>query len=180
VCALFDEMEREASDWLAREQVKPHERAFHAHIDARYEGQNFEVVVPMPEIDEGGLEDFLARFHAAHQREYGYDVAGKAVEIVNCRVQAVGRVRKAPLTEWAVHGSFEQARRGARSVYHGAAQGWVETPVYARTLLPAGATLAGPAVIDEMSSTTLLAPGQHASIDKVGNIVIELGVRSEA
>ena len=179
VRALFDDMEREAGEWLARERVKPHDRAFHAYIDARYEGQNFEVIVPMPAIQEDGLDDFLTRFHAAHEREYGYDVAGKAVEIVNCRVQAIGRVPKAPLREWPAQGSVDDARRGARHVYHGAALGWVDTPVYARSLLPAGTLLTGPAVVEEMSSTTLLAPGQQGFIDKIGNIVIDLSVRSE-
>ena len=157
---------------LAREHVESQDRQFNTFIDARYEGQNFEVIVAMPSIDDDGLDDFVKRFHAAHEREYGYDVAGKAVEIVNCRVQAVGRVPKAPLREWGVTGAVEDARQGSRSIYHGATHGWVDTPVYARVRLPAGATLTGPAVIEEMSSTTLLAPGQRASVDKIGNIVI--------
>jgi N-methylhydantoinase A len=53
--------------------------------------------------------------------------------------------------------------------------GWLDTPVHARAKLPADAKLAGPALIEEMSSTVLLAPGQSASVDRIGNIVINVG-----
>jgi N-methylhydantoinase A len=174
VCALFDGMRDEAAAWLERERVAPAQRLFNASIDARYQGQNFEVRTALEAIRAGGLADFLARFHAAHQREYGYDVPGKAVEIVNCRLQAVGAVPKAPLAEWPVAGRIKDAQRGTRCVHHGASHGWLETPVYAREALPARAELTGPALIEEMSSTTWLAPGQRAAVDALGNIVIAI------
>ena len=74
-------------------------------------------------------------------------------------------------------GTPEDAVTGSRSVYHGAQHGWLETPVYARGRLAAGTALEGPALIEEMSSTTLLAPGQGATIDRIGNIVIRIGER---
>ena len=174
VCALFDAMRREAGDWLTRERVVETEREYRVFIEARYDGQNFEVVVALPEIRADGMADFIASFHAAHKREYGYDVPGKSVEIVNCRLQAVGRVATAPLRELTAGGTLADAAVGKRDVYHGAEQGWLTTPVYARVKLAAGTVINGPAVIEEMSSTTLLTPGQCASVDKIGNIVIRL------
>lgn len=174
VCGLFDSMQREAGDWLARERVSEIEREYRVFIEARYEGQNFEVVVALPEIHADGMADFITSFHAAHKREYGYDVPGKFVEIVNCRLQAVGRVAKAPLRELKVTGTLSDAASGRRDVYHGAEHGWLATPVYARGKLAAGAMITGPAVIEEMSSTTLLTPGQRANVDKIGNIIIRL------
>src|SRR6185369_136587 len=90
VCKLFAEMEAEAGAWLERERVPRAEQSFRCHIDARYQGQNFEVMVAMQRIDTDGMTGFLQQYAAAHQREYGYDVPGRAVEIVNCRMQAVG------------------------------------------------------------------------------------------
>jgi N-methylhydantoinase A len=174
VCALFDTMRREAADWLARERVVDGDRAYRVFIEARYEGQNFEVVVSLPEVRAEGMADFVVRLHAAHKREYGYDVPGKAVEIVNCRLQAVGRVAKAPLRELTVTGTLADAGTGRRDVYHGAEHGWLATPVYARSKLAAGTVIDGPAVIEEMSSTTLLIPDQRAAVDKIGNIIIKL------
>ena len=131
-------------------------------------------MVALPEIRAAGMAEFIAGFHAAHKREYGYDVPGKSVEIVNCRLQAVGCVAKAPLREFTVNGTLAEAAVGQRDVYHGAEQGWLATPVYARGKLAAGTVINGPAVIEEMSSTTLLTPGQCASVDKIGNIIIRL------
>ena len=177
-CELFAAMEAEASAWLERERVAPADRSYRCHVDARYEGQNFEVIVPLSHAARDGMAEFVRAFHAAHCREYGYDLPGKAVEIVNCRLQAVGRVPKAPLIEREVDpnkpASPDPALAGRRSIYHGAAHGWLETPVYARAILPPECAMSGPAVIEEMSSTILLAPGQRATVDKLGNIVINI------
>ncbi len=177
VCRLFASMESEARAWLARERVAQADQSFRCHIDARYQGQNFEVIVPMPRVEAGGMDAFVTAFHAAHVSEYGYDVAERAVEIVNCRLQAVGRVQKAPLRDLDVEGKSEEAVTASRTIYHGPTHGWIETPVYARRRLAAGTMLKGPAVIEEMSSTTLLAPDQGATIDRIGNIVIRIGER---
>ena len=174
VCALFKAMRGEAAAWLTREKVDETERDYRVFIEARYEGQNFEVVVSLPEIRAGGMAEFIAGFHAAHKREYGYDVPGKAVEIVNCRLQAIGRVPRAPLRELVGGGSTADARTGSREVYHSAQHGWLATPVYARSKLAAGTVIEGPAVIEEMSSTTLLTPSQRATVDSIGNLIIKL------
>ncbi len=174
VCALFAEMKAEARAWLGRERVPLPEQSFRYHIDARYQGQNFEVMVAMPGVAADGRAGFLAEFAASHQREYGYDVPGRAVEIVNCRLQAVGAVAKAPLREIATTADAVPAVTGSREVYFGARHGWRDTPVHARANLPAGARLAGPVLIEEMSSTVLLAPGQSASVDRIGNIIINV------
>jgi N-methylhydantoinase A len=79
-------MEAEARAWLKRERVPENDQSFRYHIDARYQGQNFEVMVAMPRVAADGMAGFLDEFAAAHQREYGYDVPGRAVEIVNCRL----------------------------------------------------------------------------------------------
>lgn len=174
VCKLFADMEAEARAWLERERVPQPEQSFRYHIDARYQGQNFEVIVAMPRIAADGMAGFLHEFAAAHQREYGYDVPGRAVEIVNCRLQAVGNVAKAPLREISAAGSVAAAVTGTRKIYFGASCGWLEAQVYARPELPAGSSLDGPAVIEEMSSTVLLAPGQSAAVDRIGNLVINV------
>jgi N-methylhydantoinase A len=51
---------------------------------------------------------------------------------------------------------------------------WIDTPVFERAELGSGLTLRGPAVIDEMSATTLVPPGAAVSVDRAGNLVMEL------
>jgi N-methylhydantoinase A len=174
VCKLYAEMEQEAQAWLTRERVPASEQSFRYHIDARYQGQNFEVIVALQRVAADGMAQFLDEFAAAHRREYGYDVPGRAVEIVNCRLQAVGNVAKAPLREIGAAGSVGDAVTAQRKVFFGKKHGWLDTPVHARAKLPAGAKLAGPALIEEMSSTVLLAPGQSAVVDRIGNMIIKV------
>lgn len=177
VARLFETLREQATAWLEQEGVSPELRKINFSIDARYEGQNFEVQVPQADIGgEGadGVRAFLAGFAEAHEREYGYVVDGRAVQIINCRAQAVGQVIKAPLARHTVQGSIEDARIGERRAYFGAVHGWVDTPVYERTKLPTGATLTGPALVEEMSSTTVIGVNHHATVDDYGNLIILL------
>jgi N-methylhydantoinase A len=174
VAAIFDALRRQADDWLAAEGVAPGLRAAHCAIDARYEGQNFEVQVPLDDAAQSGFQEFLARFAQAHLREYGYDVDDRAIQIINCRVQATGQVIKAPLSPRAVRGTVAEARIGARDTYFGAAHGWLDAPVYDRGRLPTGVSFQGPALVEEMSSTTVIGVGQHAVVDDYGNLIITL------
>lgn len=170
---LFAAMRAEAEQWLRQERVPERDRSYRCHIDARYEGQNFEVVVALDGL-ESDLARFLGDFALVHQREYGYRLDDKPVEIVNCRLQAVGAVPKAPLVEYTAGAALASALTGVRHVYFGRGEGWLETPVYAREGIAAGERVAGPAVIEEMSATVVLAPGSHAVLDHQGNIVLDL------
>ena len=173
VCELFGDMLEEGNAWLSRERVKEKDRSFVGHIEARYQGQNYEVKVEIEEFKPGGLGDFMEHFRASHAREYGYDIPGRAVEVVNCRMRAVGNVRKAPQKPLGQGGALKNAVIDRRKVYFGDGSGWVETDIYARARLPAETRFAGPAIIEEMSSTTVVLPGQSAKADRIGNIVID-------
>lgn len=162
----------DAQAWLAREGVVEADRVYEAVIDARYVGQNFEVQVAMPSIDTLHYGTFEAGFHDAHLREYGYNVPDRAIEIINCRVKAVGTVIKAPLATLAAAPMPDPVSR--RNIYFGSAHGWLNAAVYDRDQLGAGAAFAGPVVFEEMSSTTVIAPGQHARVDDYGNIVVRI------
>ena len=146
-------------------------------IDARYEGQNFEVHVALDGLSLAEKPDALdrefgERFRAAHRAAYGYDIPGRAVEIVTLRLKMIGAVRKPRLMASAADSIRGSSETGRRPVYFDRATGWVETPVHDRARLPIGAEIAGPAVIEEMSATTLLHPGQRATTDAAGNLIV--------
>ncbi|OWT80275.1 5-oxoprolinase [Achromobacter sp. HZ28] len=169
----LDTLAAKARDWLEGEGVAPSARRLSSVIDARYQGQNFEIPVPLEGMQLMPTADFVAAFSAAHVREYGYDAAGRGIEIVNCRVRAVGLVPRAPLARVAGGGAIADAVKETRQVYFDTA-GWVATPVYRRAGLPVDTAVAGPAVIEEMSSTTVVLPGQRAHADAYGNLVVNL------
>jgi len=69
--------------------------------------------------------------------------------------------------------TLPEAQRGTRPVWF--AGGWAETPVYWRDALPEGARIAGPAVIEQMDTTILIEPGDVATDDGRGNLIITVG-----
>lgn len=167
----LNEMGEEAKTWLEREAVRPEQRELHGFIEARYAGQNFEIAVPLEALELPQLATFLGQFSEAHKREYGYDAADRDVEIVNCRVRAVGLVPRAPVSEVAGGANLAGAVIATRPVYF-ATTGWVDTQVYRRRDLPMETEFAGPAIIEEMSSTTVVLPGQRVRADRFGNLII--------
>ena len=151
--------------WLEREGVPSDRRRFDRVIDARYKGQNHEVQVNGACSD---LVTFLHHFAIAHQREYGY-TADRPVEIVNCRLKAVGLIDR-PTTTFT-GGSGPPTAKATRPVHFDDA--WHETPIFDRATLAVGSSLPGPAVIDEMSATTLVPPGWNLRIETAGNLILE-------
>ena len=172
ILARFAEMEAEGEAFLAREGVAPAARRHRRLLDARYLGQNFEVRVDCQGLGPDDLGAVRARFDAAHRKEYGYDIPARAVQFVSARVQTVGEVAKAEQPEVAGGPSLAAAQTGERPVYIDRARGWRTAAVYDRARLPAGPEFAGPAIVNEMSSTTFLLPGQRAHADRWGNLIV--------
>jgi N-methylhydantoinase A len=174
VAARVGEMIRAGEEVLDREHVAAADRRVLLGIDARYEGQNFEVYVGLDGLAVDGAPaaldaEFALRFRRAHAELYGYDIPGRAIELVTLRLKMVGLVAKPKLL--APIGERGQAARRRPVDFEG---GLLNTPVSERAGLPGGASIDGPAVIEEMSATTLLHPGQHADVDQAGNIIIQL------
>ncbi|OZI21342.1 5-oxoprolinase [Bordetella genomosp. 9] len=173
------EMSRQGDEWLARERVPQANRRFYLHIDGRYRGQTHDIRVRLEALDESRTR-FVDAFHAAHRAQHGHDNPDHPIEIVNCRVQAAGLMPKqtapgspVPASPAGVSAPASPPVHEERRVYFGADEGWIATPVYRRDSMAPGMALRGPFIIEEMSSTTVVLPGQGASIDTVGNIHIQ-------
>ena len=162
-------MIEEADAWLETERVHPERRRFRVVIDARYRGQNHEVRVVLGDRTSCPIDTFRDGFARAHQSEYGYLVPDRDIEIVNCRVQAIGAVVKADIRPLVGDGSPQAVEE--RSVCF--EEGWRVTPVYLREAIGADAIVEGPAVIEEMSSTAIVWPGQRGRTDEASNLIIE-------
>jgi N-methylhydantoinase A len=184
VRAGFEELA--ASAHLSRgQQADPARATFERSADLRYRGQGFELTVEVPEqtVDAAAMAALRERFHAAHERLYGYALRSAPVELVNLRVTVSVPLPKARPPEIAPQiGPIDGARVGEREVYFGRAHGasarptaglgWLPTPRYDRSLLGAGAVVAGPAVLEQVDSTTVLGPGQQATVDRFGNLIV--------
>jgi N-methylhydantoinase A len=148
--------------------------------DLRYHGQGFELTVDVPDspLDADAMLGLCERFHQAHERLYGYALRNAAVEIVNLRVTVTVPLPKAQSEEVAPQvGAIDVALAGERSIFFGRSGGantvgWTDTPIYDRALLGSGATITGPAVLEQLDSTTVLGPGHQATVDPFGNLIV--------
>jgi N-methylhydantoinase A len=175
---VYDELAGQADAALEREGFAPAERLFVRTADLRYFGQAYEVRVDVP--DGAVTEDLVAfvatQFHEEHRALYGYDFRGdprQEVEWVNLRVTGVGPIRKPSLPRIEPGSGAEAARTGSRRVYF---DEWVEADLYDRGRLGAGDVVAGPAVLEEFSSTVPVHPGFAARIDAHANLLIRRSV----
>jgi N-methylhydantoinase A/oxoprolinase/acetone carboxylase beta subunit/N-methylhydantoinase B/oxoprolinase/acetone carboxylase alpha subunit len=134
------------------------------HIaECRYAGQSHEL-----RVDADG--DPGARFHEAHEEAYGYRMPDEQVQLVTARVIAEGTpVLPAPPGEWEQERRDEDTRR---IVVDGSQ---VDARVVSRGALAPGDTVDGPALVEQSDTTTLLAPGDHATIDDHHNLIITAG-----
>ena len=160
----FAELERAGAKELAAEGVAPDRIEFVRQLDLRYVGQSYELTVPAG-------DDLPARFHAEHDRTYGFSAETEPVECVGVRLQTVGRIARPPLR--TLERGDAPPPKATRRVYFAEAGGYVDCAVHDRYALPAGARLAGPAVVEELDSTTIVHPSYTARVDDVGNIWIE-------
>lgn len=173
IARAMSAMVAQADEWLAEESVPVERRRFRLAIDARYQGQSHDIRVFMDHATESDRAAFVEEFHRTHRVEYGHDIRELSIEVVNCRVQAVGLVPKGSSQVREVGGDLAAARAGMRRVHYGERHEWIETAVYRRESLPVGATVDGPAIIDEMSATTVVMPWQRLQVDGAGNLLIE-------
>jgi N-methylhydantoinase A len=160
---VFEELEAKGGVEFAQEGL---EGIAYRSADLRYSGQGYELNVPFgPEM--------AARFHSLHQRHYGFANESRLLEVVNVRVRMVcpGEPYEQKL-ESLHEGSGEQAVIGTRPVYFGGS--FRKTRVFSRQLLRPGDTFAGPAIVSEYSSATVLPPGDVLRVDGLSNLVIEV------
>ena len=135
-------------------------------VDLRYSGQGYELNIT---FDPG----MASAFHTLHQRRYGFASESRALEIVNVRVRLVAAAEPFEAPRQAlVKGDGSAARAGSRTVYFDGVPH--ETRLYERERLHAGDAFAGPAIISEYSSATILPPGDRLRVDTFGNLVIEV------
>ena len=128
----------------------------------------------MRKQDREGVKE---RFDAEHQLRYGTCAPKEAAEIVSLRVTVSGVMKKPPLEEITrgTRNPPAAASTGMRPVHYDGRKTSIRTPVYARDLLRAGNKIAGPALVEEHASTTVVFPGDSLTVDTFGNLVIEIG-----
>jgi N-methylhydantoinase A len=156
-----------------RRSVEVAEPEIRASADMRYAGQNYELEVALPqgEMDSPAWQALMGRFGEAHERQYGFALPGEPVELINLRVTALRPEPPRDFTDLS-RGSAQPAGRRAVWFESGRVEG---CPIRHRASLAGGEPLAGPAVIEETDSTTVLHPGDRLALGPAGLLVLTLG-----
>jgi len=174
--AAFAALEAQADADLAAEGLTGRDREFIRDLDLRYAGQGYEIRTPLEglacsPVTKQGLADLEERFHALHQSLHGHSARDQAIELVSYRVRVRVAVEKQELPRIGAKGGAPAEPQTVRRVTFDGRTHY-EAPVYTRDHLTA-APLAGPAIVEQFDSTTVLPPGWTARLDEYGNIVAE-------
>ena len=169
----FCELEAQGRETLGREGMAEAAMEFRRQADLRYVGQSHELTLPLTTEALGPtqLEQLLEQFHRTHDRAYGFSAPGEDVELVSVRLAAIGQIAKPALAPLA-KAAGEATAKGQRPVYFAESEGYVDCPVYDRYGLGAGAVVQGPAIVEEIDSTTVVHPQYQVRVDDVGQMVL--------
>ena len=175
--SIYSELEDEGRKALTESAIHPEEITILRAADMRYVGQEHAVTVELP-LQFFATQDRAAikqHFDDIHEVRYGTSAPQEAAEVVSLRVTVTGRMRKPPIEKTASGAMGADAIRGSKQVFFRSAGGFVKTPIYVRIALRAGNEIAGPALIEEHASTTVIAPGDRLVVDPYGNLDIAIG-----
>ena len=181
---LFEEMEKEGIDLLKSEHIPKNRIQFSYSIDMRYTKQYHEVnvVVTQEEVHRGKLQAIAKKFHPEHNRLYGYSLEelGTPIEVINLRLTCTGRTDKPKFRKVKYAGpnpsfAFKKKRR----VYLPSKKRFHPVPVFDGDRLRYGNKIEGPAVIEQVNTTTFVSPEFSVLCDAYGSFTMYLKSREK-
>lgn len=170
--AGFAPLEADASAAADEAGITPAERTFERELELRYAGQSYELAIDVAPDDTAAT--LREKFTAAHESAFGH-ASDEPLETMTYRVRMEAESPK-------LTGELLRAEQGrgadadweptdAREVFFDGQ--FVETPIYWREDLPTGASFPGPAIVEQLDTTTVVEPNMAATVDEYGNLLLE-------
>jgi N-methylhydantoinase A len=182
--SMFNEMRQEATELLKSENIPEDSIQHILSLDMRYVKQYHEVNVTMTqnELEKGNIESVVLKFHPEHNRLYGYSLEelGAPIELINLRLTSIGKTSK-PKFKKEEHDQLDpsKALKKKRKVYLPLKGAFEEVPVYDGHKLRYGNRVEGPAVIEQVNTTTFLTPEYNILCDKFGSYTMYLKTKEK-
>ena len=181
---LFREMKREGAALLESEHIPPGRVEYVYSLDMRYVKQYHEVnvVVTRDEVERGDMASMAKRFHPEHDRLFGYSLEeeGTPIELINMRLTCIGRTEKPKFIDEAYDGPDpSRAFKRKRAVYLPVEKEFTNAEVYDGHKLRYGNKVEGPAIIEQVNTTTFVTPDYSVVCDRYGSYTMYVKEREE-
>lgn len=173
--ATLEEMEEKGYSFLQNLGIQKEAATVQRIADMRYQGQGHEISVSIPvgQLSQQSLTQIEKNFEGEYLLRYGRTIDAIPKESVTWRVIVSGPTPEL-YPKQVVKTNSENFLKGHRKVYWRETKGYIDCPVYDRYLIPIEQTLQGPAIIEEMESTTVIGKNASFYLDNYRNIVVNL------
>jgi N-methylhydantoinase A len=182
--SLFREMEGEGTKLLETENISEDRIEPVYSLDMRYVKQYHEVnvVISKKEVENVDLESIANKFHPEHNRLFGYSLEEEKtpIELINMRLTHIGRTDKPTFLKEENQGEdASHALKGKRKTYLKSKRGFEEVEVFDGHILKCGNRIVGPAIIEQVNTTTFVSPEYNVLCDKYGSYTMYLKTREK-
>ena len=168
-------LREQAQEILEGEGVPTNRHHHDSYLEMRYLGQSTELAVMLSnDVKARTPQQISDGFHRLHERTYGYSVSSEPTEIVNVRLRSVGALPKSPEVRLATRSAESVPQPSStRTVRLWNRPQFIAVPIYMRDDLFPGATVTGPAIVDEMSSSTIIPEDWIAHVTENGTLTLQ-------
>jgi N-methylhydantoinase A len=175
---VFAELTEAGESQIARDGIAKASAGFSFFAHLRYVGQEHTIPIPVggPEMLTRDLESLRRRFHAEHAKRYSQSAPDESMEIVSLRLVVTAARADNIAARWlsAPWTPEEESEETTREIVFDDPEKPLPARILWRPGLPAGTSVAGPAVIEEPNATTLIHPGDVATVSEAGHLVIAI------
>jgi N-methylhydantoinase A len=172
--SMLEELSSGVEATLLRAGLRSEQIRTHYRLDMRYEGQGYEIEVPLA-AGASGTEDLLSAFERIYRETFGLCFEGRAIEIVNWKAEGVGPAPSVGEAYHVVVNTRSPAGERERLAWDPETFGYVAYQVVNRYAMKPGDVLDGPALIEEHESTCVVGRGDRVAVDEHLNLIIEVG-----
>ncbi|MFO0997521.1 MAG: hydantoinase/oxoprolinase family protein [Alphaproteobacteria bacterium] len=172
---ILEEHRAEGRRTIEHEKIPVERIEFIHQADMQFQGQSHVLTVP---LDGGSLtrDAIQEAFEAAYWNRFEVRLPEIRAVLVNLRTAVIGKrkgVTLRALVDWKAQAkTLDEAKVDSRRIWFDG--GWVETPIYRRDALPAKIRFKGPAIIEQLDTTTVVEPGNTVEMDRDGNLIISV------
>ena len=174
---IFSDLERQSLSWFKNERLISKHCLVHYAIDMRYQGQSHELRINIGQNyrEINNVNRFSDLFSSQHKKLYGFS-SKRTIELVTFRAVARSPAYSSPVsTNITTMATCPKVEEKHRRIFFEEDQRWEECPIFSRVSLTHNSIVHGPAIIEQMDTTTLIPKNQRAAVCQTGDLVLYVG-----